>query len=246
MDTKKHVPLWGKALVGMAVALAVIFSILMPNLRDTQMPQFDIIQFGGHDWLVLDVQGDYALIITENIISHRMYHHTFEAVTWETSEIREYLNSTFFYTFSESDRIRIRETTIINNDNPWDFSDAGRYAATPGGNNTIDRIFLLSIEEVVQYFGDSGMLAIGATMNANDRHNDAIQGLGAWRIFDQYSNTRIARDTAGSASWWWLRSPGSSPRRAAYVFDSISIDGAMVFLDIGGGVRPALWLDMGS
>jgi hypothetical protein len=28
-----------------------------------------------------------------------------------------------------------------------------------GGNDTTDKIFILSIEEVVQYFGDSGQLA---------------------------------------------------------------------------------------
>lgn len=27
----------------------------------------------------------------------------------------------------------------------------------PGGNNTLDRIFLLSIDEVVQYFGEAGL-----------------------------------------------------------------------------------------
>ena len=108
----------------------------------------EVIQFGDFEWRVLDVQGDYVLLLSENIISHRWYHHTLEAVTWETSAIREYLNNEFINTFSEADRARIRETTVINNNNPWDFSDLGDlyadwYASTPGGNNTTDRIFLL-------------------------------------------------------------------------------------------------------
>ena len=54
----------------------------------------------------------------------------------------------------------------------------------PGGNNTVDRIFLLSITEVQQYF-----------------NNDA---------------DRIARFN-GTASWWWLRSPGRYTFSATYV-----------------------------
>ena len=211
-----------------------------------------IIPFGNHNWRVLDVQGNQALIITENIISHRMFHHTFENVTWETSEIRQYLNSTFLNTFNEADRARIRETTVINNNNPWDWSDWGGHASTPGGNNTTDRIFLLSIDEVLQYFGDSGLMVQGATMGASQRANNepqwpnhGIYGLG---IHDRYSEARIARDSAGSVTWWWLRSPGFYPYEAAGVFydGSLRMYGGNVFWSggVGGGVRPALWLNL--
>ena len=191
----------------------------------------DIISFGDYDWRVLDVEGDYALIITENIISYQWYHRgTFENPTWETrwetSEMREYLNTTFFNTFSTADRTRIRETTVINNWNPWFY--------IYGGNDTTDRIFLLSIEEVVQYFGDSGQLA--------NRPKGAL-----W-ITDEYSEARIARDAAGSASWWWLRSPGNHRSTAARVSNRgyLFMIGYSVYSSwgIGNGVRPALWLNL--
>ena len=187
----------------------------------------EIIPFGNHNWRVLDVQGDRALIITENIISVRMYHNEFLAVTWETSEMRQYLNSIFLNSFSETDRARILETTLINNNNQW--------SGINGGNDTTDRIFLLCIEEVVQYFGNSGQL-----------QNRPSQRL-FW-ISDYYNNVRIARDAAGSATWWWLRSPGDLPYSAAGVtFDgSLSMYGNIVFWSggVGGGVRPALWLNL--
>ena len=72
----------------------------------------DIIPFGNHLWRVLDLQDSCALIITKNVICGREYHRMFAPVTWETSEIRRYLNSTFLDTFSESDRERIIKTTI--------------------------------------------------------------------------------------------------------------------------------------
>ena len=186
------------------------------------------------------MRGSQALVITEDIIDRGRYHYSSQtSVTWETSEIRQYLNSTFLNTFNEADRRRITNTIVINNNNPW-FD-------TYGGNNTVDRIFLLSIEEVVRYFGDSGQFA-----NRPDS---------AWAISDEYSLARIALDPAGGsmliwddvdedkAPWvWWLRSPGRS---------SIS-SYAAAFVDEGGdinvvghfatntwvGIRPALWLDL--
>ena len=185
----------------------------------------DIIRFGAYDWLVLDIQNNHAMLITENVISRRWYHHTWDYVTWETSEIREYLNSTFFNTFGAADRARILETTVINTGNPW--------LGASGGNNTTDRIFLLSIEEVVRYFGDSGQLA--------NRHGTALD------IIDEYDEARIAHYLSGPA-WWWVRSPGRSNDIAAFVsfYGYINMYGTVVYWpDInGGGVRPALWINL--
>ena len=188
----------------------------------------DIIYFGGFDWRVLKVWGDKAKIITEYIIEHRYYHYSLEPVTWETSDIRHWLNNDFLSGFSETDRARIVKTTVINDNNQW--------FGTTGGDNTTDRIFLLSIEEVVRYFGDSGQLA-------NRPH-------GALWISDTYNSARIARNLAGSVSWWWLRSPGSTPFIAARVFAGgyLYLVGFYAFWEgvAGGGVRPALILNLES
>ena len=210
----------------------------------------DIIQFGDYDWRVLDVQGNQALIITDRVIGHQWYHHTFEAVKWEDSEIRQWLNGDFFASFSLQDQARVAETYVVNNDNPWDFSDWGWYANTPGGNNTVDRIFLLSIDEVLRYFGDSGLVTIGAMMGANERAANEPKwpewGIYGEGIMDQYYEARIALDSGGSASWWWLRSPGHNPYYSATVvtYGSLHLGGGFVFWSggVGGGIRPALWL----
>ena len=180
------------------------------------------------------------------VIATRWYHHTFEAVTWETSEIRQWLNVDFFASFSPANQARIAETYVINNDNPWDFLEWGGWVNALGGNNTVDRIFLLSIDEVLRYFGDSGLVDRGATMGANERNESTYEGLGRWGIFDQYSEARIAHDLGGWASWWWLRSPGYNPYRAADVSPSGHLD--LLGVDVGrsGGVRPALWLNLGE
>jgi hypothetical protein len=151
--------------------------------------------------------------------------------------LHDYLNGVkqnrgigFYDSFSPSDRTRIAQTLISTNNNPW----FGAY----GGNTVNDRIFLLSIEEVVEYFGDSGQLK----NRPKDPKSAYFSGA---NINDQYNSARIATDEAGTAWWWWLRSPGYSGD-AAYVFNdgTIRIIGGSEVGVGSGGVRPALWLNL--
>ncbi|MCL2356968.1 MAG: zinc ribbon domain-containing protein [Defluviitaleaceae bacterium] len=215
-----------------------------PIIHDVHVGE--IIQFGGRDWRVLEVQGNYAKILHETVIVNQPYHHTFEDVTWATSSSRAWLNGEFFNSFSDADRARIRETYVTNNDNPWTFYNWTRHRNhMPGGANTTDRIFLLSIDEVVRHFGDSGMLERGRTESNRD-FDLWDYGLAGWGFHDRYSNRRIAYHDAGSASWWWLRSPGFFSDFAAFVL----LDGLVHvyghYVSAEGGLRPALWLNLES
>ncbi|MCL2108634.1 MAG: DUF6273 domain-containing protein [Oscillospiraceae bacterium] len=183
------------------------------------------VKFGGYDWLVLDVQGDRMLIISVNILETRAYHAAGDSVTWEDSDIRAYLNGGFYDSFSESNKAKIAEVTNKTPDNHW--------FGTAGGADTGDRIFLLSLDEVVKYFGDSGQL--------DNRPS------GATTIDDEYSAARTAYNTRGMPWWWWLRTPGSFESDAVGVDGGedvegiISVSGSYVSVDYGG-VRPALWV----
>jgi len=181
----------------------------------------DVIVFGDFSWLVLDEQGGRLLVLCEKVIEQRPYNTKFIDVTWETSSLRQYLNGEFFEHFSAKEKARILETRIPNNNNLW-FN-------TKGGNNTTDRVFLLSLGEVVKYFGDSGQLA--------------NQPPDARRIKDEYNSARVATGLDDAGVWWWLRSPGFYGLNAAYVNNGgwIYLDGNNVNL-YGGGVRPAMWL----
>jgi sarcosine oxidase gamma subunit len=105
------------------------------------------LQFGPYEWLVLDVQGDRALMITQDVVENRPYHAILQDVTWETCHIRRYLNGDFLAKFKADEQKMIIETTIQNpnNDN------------TMGGNPTADKIFLLSIQEAGRYFAGDGI-----------------------------------------------------------------------------------------
>ena len=107
--------------------------------------------FGEYEWRILDIQEDRILILAEEIIEQRDYHNKPGDVTWKECELRKYLNGEFYDSFSEKDRTRIIETLNKNPDNPWYESK--------GGQDTVDKIFLLSLDDVVKkYFGDSSKL----------------------------------------------------------------------------------------
>ena len=185
----------------------------------------DSILFGGYAWRVLDVQGGRALLLSEHVIEQRAFHGTREDATWANSTIRRYLNSEFYNQFTSEERTQIVETRVINNNNPW--------YGTYGGADTVDKIFLFSLEEVVRYFGDSGQFT--------NRPGDV------WQIDDQYNAARQATNQDGEASWWWLRSPGEEGLRAAHVRIAgyIRVMGEVVSYS-PGGVRPAMWVYLGS
>jgi hypothetical protein len=186
---------------------------------------------------VLAVEDGKALIITDKIIGFRVYHNTWLSITWANCELRKYLNGDFYDSFSEADRARIAETRNVNKNNQ-------HWNNTPGGADTTDKIFLLSLEEVVEYFGDSGQLA--------NMPSDALY------IDDSFNNARIAYAakahtfswgetvSAGTAWNWWLRSPGGSPNIAAFVGSDghVGVYGSYV-VDASYGLRPALWLNLG-
>ena len=209
------------------------------------------IQFGKYDWYVLDKQEGKALIITEKVIEKRPYHHKECEVTWETCDIRQYLNGEFFNSFNAADRERIIEISNINPDNPW--------YGTRGGNPTNDKIFFLSIDELLKYFGDSGQIKTRYMYPNCEWCKDEFL---PW-LTDQYDLNRRAVDDEGIVRPYRLRSPGSNGRCVAAVmgfcgdgFDQgcINISGNCHLvdghfqLDVDGelkgevDIRPALWL----
>ena len=196
----------------------------------------DSTVLGSNRWIVLDIKDGKALILTEGAIECRPYHVPGGTVAWETCTLRTYLNGEFYNKFSNEDKARIIETNIINQNNQW--------FGTNGGITTNDKIFLLSLEEVVLYFGDSGQLA------------DYSASPSIYAIDDDYNDYRVAYtmkelsyDTAhwnaNVACVWWLRSPGDIDGTAAAVDADgwISLNGMYVSNNYGC-LRPALWLNL--
>lgn len=151
-----------------------------------------VIKFGKYDWRVLDVQGNEALLLSDKVFTNKPYNKEYDKeykdVTWEICTLRKWLNSEFLSdVFTSQEQSTIVFKTIPNENNQW--------FGTKGGNSTKDKIFLLSLSEVVKYFGDSGQL--------KNRPKKDVR-----RIDDQYNSARVATRANGATAWWWLRSPG--------------------------------------
>ena len=211
-----------------------------PNIYDNSQCSLTIgqrnVRFGKYNWRVLDVQNGKALLLTEDVIERCCYHSSGKKTTWEECELREYLNGAFLQTFSSLEQSQIASVTNANPDNPW--------YGIPGGKNTTDKIFLLSIDEVVKYFGDSGDLQARKGWYWEDPGQSVLKDEQGYFINDQYNEARIGIYRSKN-TWWWLRSPGGYGRHAVYVNSDgcLYIYGVYVDFDIGG-VRPALWLNL--
>ncbi|MCL2637403.1 MAG: DUF6273 domain-containing protein [Oscillospiraceae bacterium] len=210
----------------------------------------NIIPFGDYDWLILDVQDGKALIITENIIEMRAFSHEYEmyiSVGWEESDLRAYLNDEFYNSFNESDREKIVRVTNDNPDNPW--------LVALSENDTENYIFLLSLDEVLQYFGDSGQLYYNLLDEPMVVENEGFPTTEWWfdderdiEIDDEYNSARIAYDYNGEAQKWWLRTPARLSGGGAAISEEGYIDvcGFAVGRASLSGVRPAMWISIES
>lgn len=209
-----------------------------PASGKTSVEVGDMISFGHYEqdgnqkngpenieWLVLDVQGNSALLLSQYALDAQPYHVDYEAVTWETSTIRNWLNSTFLNTaFTTEEQDAILLTTVDNS-----ALQGNKRWSDQEQNDTKDNVFLLSYAETDLYFEDDESRRCIPT-------NYAIS-MGA--------ETRNFTYGTPDTGWWWLRSPGEKQYHAAFV----SFDGERHSNAVGNGylsMRPALWVDMDS
>lgn len=103
-----------------------------------------LIRIAHYKWRIIVRDGNKALVMSD-IPVNKPYHESDEDVTWETCSLRAYLNGEFISeNFSSKEQAAIIEITNKNPDN-------AQYG-TPGGNDTKDKLFLLSVDEAREYF----------------------------------------------------------------------------------------------
>lgn len=96
----------------------------------------------------MDTTARIALAIAEKTVVARRYHDTREDVTWERSDLRAWLNTTYYQTaFTEMERRAIVPRMNIN---PMNLKHG-----TLGGKNTTDRVWILNLKEAETYFPES-------------------------------------------------------------------------------------------
>ncbi|MBR5961393.1 MAG: hypothetical protein IKZ98_10430 [Clostridia bacterium] len=186
-------------------------------------------------WIVLDRDGDRALLLSKYGLDAKQYNTKYTKVTWETCSLRKWLNSTFLTTaFTEEERELILETEVDNS--PEQGYPVWR--DTNSGNNTIDRMFLLSYAEANKYLGVT--YEDGENVKARVAPTRYARSRRAW------SKRALLTEDGDCAGRWWLRSPGRHPNRACHVHSTGAVRDSHVtsynYLFGVMTVRPAMWI----
>lgn len=186
------------------------------------------------EWLVLEVEDGKALLLSRYGLDCLPYNETEEEMTWENCSLRTWLNGEFYENaFSEDEMLKIVTTKLENKDNESGTID--------GGNDTEDKVFLLSVEEAKKYFEED-------VEGADGRANNVYRVAAPSEYAAQKEITRVYNGSwYDGSSPYWLRSPGIQNHFAAIV----DYNGGIY--DFGHGVsepknmvRPAVWVEIGS
>ena len=171
------------------------------------------------EWIVMKNEGNQVLLLSKYVLDAKSYNEELEAVTWETSDIRQWLNNEFYTTaFNKSEKAKIQTSLIKNEYN----SEHG----TSGGNDTEDKVFLLSEKEAETLFSNDDERIAKAT---------------------GYAEKSGAYVNEKKEAVWWLRSPGDDSNVAAEVDCGGCIYEYGCYVDRSiDGVRPALHLNLQS
>ena len=174
------------------------------------------------EWLVLAKNGNKTLVISKYALDWQQYNTSDTDVEWESCSLRKWLNGTFASSAFTSDEQRmIQNATVTADENP-------SYSTSPG-DNTTDKVFLLSIEEAEKYFATDESRKCSPTA---------------------YAEAQGAATSSEATCYWWLRSPGGEQYNAAYVSTEGSVNyyGNIVYsvhyYIAVVAARPAMWIEL--
>ena len=179
------------------------------------------------EWQVLEVDkaNNKALLISRYALDTKPYNDTRDRVTWATCSLHIWLNNDFLNkAFTANERKAIFSTSVSN-------SQSQGYSAytTNGGNNTEDRVFLLSYNEAFNlYFTDNETRICIPTGFA------VAQGA--------YCSSDYTKDGKATCCWW-LRSPGDNQYSAI----EVACNGVRSYnyVDYNNiAIRPTLWIKL--
>ena len=171
-------------------------------------------------WKVLAKEGERILVISKFGLSARQFNGQQEDITWEKCGLRSWLNGEFFRkAFSDEEQKMILTVKVKAERNP-------KYQVN-SGNDTMDRVFLLSINEANKYFPGGDRSRLCKPTN--------------------YAKSEGVHTKEAGYCRWWLRTPGIYQYTAACVDYEGENDGCSMKVKESyykPGVRPVLWIDL--
>lgn len=235
---------------------------------------FDTVKFGKYEqdgnecngkenieWCIIDKNDKSALLLSKYILDCKKYNDEYkDNMSWKDSSIRKWLNNNFFNdAFGSEDKLLIVEVNNSNN-NCNEYS----YNLNHNFENTKDRVFLLSPDEIIEhfiktpdeaiknyknegfeiieeYFYDNRIATKGTNYSKKENDNCKLKVLDidTW----DWGEGDVPEYMYNGNSTYWCRSIGSSTHLACSVFYDgyLKTDGNPVNVD-SFGVRPAMWV----
>ena len=253
------------------------------NLPVKNIKQGDIIKLGSYkqdgaavgvkehiEWIVLSVDEaeGKALLLSKYVLNAMRYNESSDldvrfpgwrddnekvSVTWQDCTLRTWLNEDFYNeAFNTDEKTCIEKSLLKNPDNP-------KYG-TKGGNDTEDKVFLLSIEDVVNpKYGFSEEYSNNDEKRRCTASLSCASGMGeirkVWTLsknyVDKYGSQYGFDESEIGNCCWWLRSPGfdgyhscavDPAGRVIYLADEVGKSG-MVNND-DWGIRPSVYINV--
>lgn len=189
---------------------------IIDEKKEAELSKYEIVKLGRWlddknnvelEWYVIGNDNGKKLLLSKDVVTKAKYNKKkTDVVSWKDSYARLYLNEDFYnFVFNDAEKQKIQSVNIKTSKNPASSLSSDEY--------TLDKIFLLSYDEVMAYIGmDNKYLLEG-------------------KPFDK---TRV--------SSWSLRTPGDKENRVSVVSSSGKIDLKGNPSNNSQGMRPAMWI----
>lgn len=227
----------------------------------TDLTVGEIVTFGSYEqdddssngaekieWIVMEVEEHRALLLSRYVLDVKSLHETKKQVPWKSCDLRQWLNKDFFNSaFSESEQTLIAETELKNPE----FT----YISKPQNVDTVDKVFLLSNEELGKLYGD--WLELGTHGAYQGFCPDLIveptpyarnKGIETFVVDEEFYESiskdyeNLSEDVIGREGCaWWYRCNTDGWKTAEYV-KPVGRLGTITVYAPKIGVRPAIYV----
>lgn len=218
---------------------------LMKEISNTSIGK--VISFGRYEqdndlsngaeeiqWKVIGKKGGKAFLLSTTLLNAMKHSTNYKKYTqWQSSTLRKWLNEEFYCeAFNQEEQVLIATTIVKTPNNPEYHTD--------GGVDTEDKLFVLSLDEMITYFG----------LNTEDinpkcvaKMSDYAVAQGGYALTKQDAYSLLKGQYIGNG-FWWLRTPGRNESNVIVICP----DGSMLMEggpmdDETVGVRPAMWVN---
>lgn len=191
-----------KRTIGLCLCLALCLTVLAGGTAEEavslqELKAGDHLFFGNYEqdnvlengkepveWIVLDREEDRAFLLSRYCLETRRFYDQRVAMYWGNSPLREWMNGEFFEElFSPEEQARVLTTTVENK----------RVHVKAEGEDTLDKLYLLSWDEVLFYFPEQSSRVAYPTEYAKNQ---------------ECAGEHCTLDPDTGSCRWWLRTSG--------------------------------------